>query len=432
SDLKILDASGQYLIPGLMDSHVHISQMPGAPLEITEGSTVRAMVNAFHKQQPRSYLYFGVTQVLDPSQSAESIIRFNSAPEKPDLFHCGAMPIFRGYPSLYVSDDKAADIFDYILADPTTDHKHENFKYPKNFDPEEHTPEKLVAKMAKEGAICVKAFIEDGFGSQSHWPLIAKSALKRLKAAAEQHGLITMAHANAIDMQQIAKDVGFDVIAHGMWNWNQFDGEKGLPEPIKVMADEILRTNMTYQATFGVMDGLKGVMTPNILDNPLYSTVVSDDALAWYKSEDGQWFHQEMLRDYGGLSLEQIHARQSINITQGERVLKYLVDNNLAPVLASDTPAAPTYAQQPGLSTYQEILHMHKIGLSLKTILESATINNARAFGLESKYGTIEPGKAANLLVLKTNPLKDVSAYNSIQYVIINGKPVLRETLRVN
>ncbi|MCW9017334.1 MAG: hypothetical protein OQJ89_10245, partial [Kangiellaceae bacterium] len=53
SDLKILDASGQYLIPGLMDSHVHISQMPGAPLEITEGSTVRAMVNAFHKQQPR-------------------------------------------------------------------------------------------------------------------------------------------------------------------------------------------------------------------------------------------------------------------------------------------------------------------------------------------------------------------------------------------
>jgi imidazolonepropionase-like amidohydrolase len=44
---------------------------------------------------------------------------------------------------------------------------------------------------------------------------------------------------------------------------------------------------------------------------------------------------------------------------------------------------------------------LQKAGLSLVQIFEAATINNAREFKLDSQLGTIEPGKIANLVLLK-------------------------------
>ena len=58
-----------------------------------------------------------------------------------------------------------------------------------------------------------------------------------------------------------------------------------------------------------------------------------------------------------------------------------------------------------------------------------ATIENAKAFHLQKRYGTVEVGKKANLLILNKNPLRDITAYNDISQVVINGRPMNRETL---
>lgn len=62
-------------------------------------------------------------------------------------------------------------------------------------------------------------------------------------------------------------------------------------------------------------------------------------------------------------------------------------------------------------------------------ILQSATINNARVFGLDEVVGSIEEGKKADLLLLDSNPLKMASAYNDILLVIKDGKVHSREDL---
>ena len=62
-------------------------------------------------------------------------------------------------------------------------------------------------------------------------------------------------------------------------------------------------------------------------------------------------------------------------------------------------------------------------------MLQAATINNAKAFNLEDTLGRIEVGKKANLLLLKQNPLLTVEAYNSIEIVFMNGRPVARQDL---
>jgi len=424
SNATEIDGTGQFLIPGLMDSHVHLSLMPGLTFSDLEGAN--QLQKSFVKQQPRSYLYFGVTQLLDPSQTPESITSFNEVAQKPDLFHCGATPIVGGYPTIWVTKEEMFDSFRYLIID-----ENEIDSLPKGSDPARFTPEAVVKRISEDGAICVKVFIEDGFGSSNQWPLISESLLKRVQKAAEKHGLIMMAHANAIDMQQIAGKLEVDVIAHGLWNWNQYNRKPGLPLEIKRVLDQIIDKNIVFQPTFNVMDGLKGVTVPNVLNDPLYAKVVSKQAMDWYNTSKGLWFRDEILSDFEGLSLSKVHKHQDMVISQGERAVEYLSRKNHPIVLASDTPSSPTFAAQPGVSTYQELQHLHKAGLSLLQVFQAATINNAKAFRMDSQYGTIEPGKIANLLLLNSNPLESISAYNQIDKVIIRGQAIERESLAV-
>ena len=71
-------------------------------------------------------------------------------------------------------------------------------------------------------------------------------------------------------------------------------------------------------------------------------------------------------------------------------------------------------------------------GIPLSAIFAAGTINNARRIGLDRDYGTIEPGKIANLLLLDANPLASVEAWSRIDKVILHGESIDRETLAAN
>jgi imidazolonepropionase-like amidohydrolase len=51
---------------------------------------------------------------------------------------------------------------------------------------------------------------------------------------------------------------------------------------------------------------------------------------------------------------------------------------------------------------------------------------------MESQLGSIEPGKIANLVLLKKSPLESVDAYDSITTVWVHGKVVPRDGLAAN
>jgi imidazolonepropionase-like amidohydrolase len=53
---------------------------------------------------------------------------------------------------------------------------------------------------------------------------------------------------------------------------------------------------------------------------------------------------------------------------------------------------------------------LKQAGLSLEQILRAATVNNARTFKIDSPVGSIEPGKIANLVLLKKSPLESMDA----------------------
>ncbi len=60
-------------------------------------------------------------------------------------------------------------------------------------------------------------------------------------------------------------------------------------------------------------------------------------------------------------------------------------------------------------------------------ILKAATVNGATWLGKQTDFGTIEPGKRANLILVDGDPLKDVKELRRISAVIKSGRVVFRK-----
>jgi imidazolonepropionase-like amidohydrolase len=431
----VLDGRGQYLIPGLIDSHVHVSSIPGlgmvpdqVKLNEPEAKSYfkhEAMVQAYLKQLPRSYLYYGYTTLVDlVAPFPEELNDFRREPLHPDLYDCNpSIPFANGYPMSYAPPEMRFQAFPNFIYDPK-----QAGSIPPAYRPEEHTPAADVARVKSSGGVCVKTFFERGFGNARNLPVMSPETLSEIRKAASTNGLVLMMHANSLEAQKFAVDGHVDVIAHGMWNWGDLDRSTGLPDEIKNVLDQIAEKRIGYQPTIQVLSGLSAYFDANYLNMPAIPKVVPAEMAEWFKTPEGKWFKKEVDDDnapdasvYEGLQRGPFRRVQS--------VVAYLASRDANFLFGTDTPSAPTYGNLPGLNGYLEMQQLQKAGMSLTQIFKAATINNAMEFKLDSQVGTIEPGKIANLVLLRKSPLETMDAYDSITTVFVHGTPVLREAL---
>jgi imidazolonepropionase-like amidohydrolase len=424
-----LDGSGKFLTPGLTDAHVHVSDAIGLPFG-SQDPAHAALQEEFFAQQPRSYLYFGVTQVLDTANRAERVAVFAAQKQHPDIYRCGAAPVVDGYPLVFVDKAIRHTIFSDYIFEPANAAKH---PLPAGADPAEHTPEAVVQRIAASGAICVKVTLEDGFGDATDWPIMSRDTLARVRAATKKHGMFLAMHANALDMQRIAVDGNVDLLLHGIWNWNQLQNEPGIPPAVAAHLRNVRDKKIGYQATLRVLPGVTDLLDPDLLADPVYAKVVPPGLLAWYRTEPAQWFKREVfgpnVNGAAVLAAQRAENQSWATSEHGLRALRHLYELGQPMLLGSDTPSAPTYGNQPGYDTYKEMQLMVQAGIPLSAIFAAGTINNAKQLGLDKDYGTIEKGKIANLLLLEANPLASLEAWTRIDQVILHGEPIDRETL---
>ena len=76
----------------------------------------------------------------------------------------------------------------------------------------------------------------------------------------------------------------------------------------------------------------------------------------------------------------------------------------------------------PGFSLHDELRLFVEAGLTPMQALETATTNPADFLGLGDRWGCVAPGFAANLILLKANPLVDISNTRKIDSVVVSGK----------
>jgi hypothetical protein len=75
-------------------------------------------------------------------------------------------------------------------------------------------------------------------------------------------------------------------------------------------------------------------------------------------------------------------------------------------------------------SVAEEMEAMEEAGMPARAVLASATINAARMLGAARELGSIEPGKVADLVLLREDPRKDAAAVASVETVLRKGRVI--------
>jgi imidazolonepropionase-like amidohydrolase len=423
----VVSGEGQFLIPGLIDSHVHLASVPGMRPEVNFGPAEAkpAWIKEYFKQLPRSYLYFGYTTLVDLAVVDRRVLDdFRQAPLHPDLYDCGeSLPFANGYPMSFAPPEARFQLFPNFIYDPN-----QASSIPAQYKPRDHTPAAAVAAVKGSGGICVKTYFERGFAGDRNLPVMGLDVLAAVRKAATQTGLVLMMHANSFEAQKFAVDGHVDVIAHGMWNWGDFDKQTDLPPEIAKVLNQITEEKIGYQPTIQVMQGLRAYFDPEYLNMNAIPKVIPAEMLKWFNSSQGKWFKRE-IAEANAPDAAVLQGFDHGPVRRVHQVVAYLAGKDANFLFGTDTPSAPTYGNLPGLNGYLEMQQLQRAGLSLEQIFRAVTINNAREFKLDSQLGTIERGKTANLVLLKKSPLESVEAYDTIVTVWVHGRAASRDSL---
>lgn len=418
----VIDGSGKFLSPGLIDSHVHLSFVPG--MSYDQEQEFPTIVETAHQQIPRSYLFHGFTTLIDLNADADSFDAWNKTEIHPKVYFCGGAPIMDGYPTRFIPAPLRYRIApNFIMEDGQTP--------PEGIDPADHTPQAVAARIKGGGAICIKTFYEDGFGARNDWPTPSAGLIRRLRDAAHALDMPLVMHANEQKAQAFGVETGVDAFAHGMWTWDNYD-EIVINEKITAILDSEIIAGIATQPTIQVLYGERDLHDPDYLSQEALKDVVPQALLDWYASESGQAYRNELATipylaeplakgDWASIDAEPI-ARVTA-------ATDYLNSHGGKLLFGSDTPSDVTYANPPGLNGRVEVDRLLEAGLSAAQIFRAATLGNAVFFGLGDEIGTIAEGKQADLLLMRENPLETITAFDSIEMVIVDGKIIDRETL---
>ena len=338
---EMVDLAGKWLIPGLMDAHVHMSMDPG------DGALAE-----------KEFLDYGVTTIRSAGEFGCDIIERREAAkehfyEAPDILASGLIvQADGGNPYCTAAGSHPALRDKVILVNDETDIEGE------------------IAKGALRKPDFVKAFVtDDDFrGRENRVPAITEAQMKRICDAAHKAGIPVMTHVDDIHDSLVAVRGGTDTLEH-LINPESYDHEV-----TDELIDEMLK---------------RGV--------PLIPTIIAT-------------YHLE------------IDLNSPFSVVDAVlKDVKILKDAGVPIGVGCDSGNNAVYF---GKSVHEEMAWLVKAGLTPLEAITAATGVDAKALGIADDRGTIEPGKRADLVVLRKDPLEDIANTLSIEAVYKAGRIV--------
>ena len=96
----------------------------------------------------------------------------------------------------------------------------------------------------------------------------------------------------------------------------------------------------------------------------------------------------------------------------------------------SDSPGFPSLWS--GETMHRELELFVMAGLSPVDAIKGCTFNAARILLDDDKYGSIQVGLSADILIVEGNPAENISDSRNVRHVFLQGKQIDRETLKLN
>jgi imidazolonepropionase-like amidohydrolase len=413
-----LDLGGAWVIPGLIDAHVHITSVPVFGLRLSRLPRLLAE----QKMQPVRCIKSGVTTVRDmgafPSILHGMINDIDAGKMKgPRIIYCNKfMNINGGHPDIDVKD---MGLMLQILSLFTGDER-------ANFE----TMDDLKKALAEnsEGASFIKLTVDNKsiFLGKPALNVYSDGHLKEIFSFAEKNGLPVACH-NCMKW-------GFDrMIKYPVCSLEHTITDAFLSDDdLKTLVDKkiaVVPTLITEETGMceEAYDKLPADCCSDFTMNELKirRDYLHGDAFNYCDPV----IHQDNLDDLGAYrKYGWDHLIENGKYLQDPRIyfsmMKYAPTNITRMREAGVTIGCGIDAGLPFYyfgAIHREYEVFSRYGFSNAEILRCATINNAKILGLDDRIGSIKEGKLADLVVLKDNPLTDVNAYRNVMLVMKEG-----------
>lgn len=389
-----IDASGGWIVPGLVDAHVHYSQtgwFDGRP----DAADVRdrlpypevvAELEATPERYFRAYLCAGVTSTFD----------VGGYPWTRDLEARGAedagAPRVAATGALLSTVDFWLNLPDqrqFVFMDSVT------------------TVRETVRSHAALGSSAIKVwYIVPGSWSTADSTRFSER-VHAAGAAADSVGLPLVVHATGLWEAKDALRAGADVLVHSVF-------EAPVDSSFLRLAEE---GGTIYTPTLTVTEGYDHAYQGKTASQmPYPSRCVDDRTRRLFETEVPEAELPAWARDGD-------QAPSDRRLEQGLANLRTVAGAGI-PVAVGTDAGNPGTAH--GASIVREMELMERAGMSPMEVMVAATRNGARAMGRSEDLGTIQPGRRADLVVLRKSPLEDVRNVSSVRTVVKGGEVAYR------
>ncbi len=373
-----INAAGKTILPGMFNLHGHVAMSEGTSRTLDNYTRERVQRDA------NAYLYYGITNSISLGLDAEPMLGFLADQRAGRAGGARLYSAGRGF----AAKDGWQPAGVQNLNRPTT--------------PEEARA--LVRKELEKHPDVLKIWVDDRLGEL---PKITPELYGAIIDEAHKNNVKVLAHMFYLEDAKELMRRGLDVLAHSV-------RDKEVDEEFLALAKE---NGVTQIATLvGHYGNLTFPQDTSYLDDAGAPLMVPADLLETLRSKE---YQNEQAQ-----SPTRERTRR-----QYETALK-----NTAAIAAAGIPIAlgtdsSGASRIQGLWEHRELEHLVKAGLTPMQAIQAATVNSAKVLGVEDKYGTLEPGKVADLVVLNANPLSDITNSLQIDAVWMDGKPVNRAAL---
>jgi imidazolonepropionase-like amidohydrolase len=360
--LQLIDAAGQWIMPGLIDGHCHLSfgfpQMPGGPS--TRGTTSPGFSALRAARNAQQVLRTGVTSVAVPGGTWFNDVAIRDAInvdliEGPRIACAGRFIVTYGgitdnEPSWVGTPEHTIGVLANDVSEMITE----------------------VRRQCKHGVDFIKL-------ADSTWgdtQLIAPEELSAVVQEAHRRGARVTIHSRGAGSTRAAAEAGMDWILHA---------DLATDAELEVVAEA----------------GVRLMPTMTFLQRGV---------------EVGPEFGR------GPREMDQIrrHWESSVRMLERARALGITI---MCGTDSGNSPLMP-YGQ---LHAHEAEILVRYGGYTPMQAIVATTRNTAFALGLEDDLGTLQPGKLADIIILKSDPLADIRVLQGGQHlatVIKDGKLV--------
>lgn len=149
-----------------------------------------------------------------------------------------------------------------------------------------------------------------------------------------------------------------------------------------------------------------------------------------YGGMSGEYYWYQNTNVWENAKLQYFHPRGQLDARSRRRQMAanddyFFVEVSKAAKKLNDRGtlvSTGAHGQLDGMGEHWETWMMAMGGMSNHQALRAATLNGARALGLDDDIGSLATGKLADMLVLDANPLTDIKNTLTLRYVMVNGR----------